>query len=85
MTVYVGPSQYPYAQMIMCHMVADSLEELHGMAGRIGVRKWFQDEGKYPHYDVSKSKRAIAVYLGAIETDERRIVEVASRCIDEQH
>lgn len=82
MPVYVGPSLYRYGRMVMCHMVADSLDELHEMAERIGLRKWFQDKARYPHYDVSKSKRAMAVYFGAIETDERRIIEVARRCAD---
>jgi len=79
MTVYVGPSIYPYGRMMMCHVVGDDLEELHAMAERLGVRRWFQDQGRYPHYDVSKGRRAISVYFGAVETDERRIVEVAKR------
>jgi hypothetical protein len=79
MTVYVGPSQYPYGRMIMCHMTANSFDELHKMAARLGVRRWFQD-GRMPHYDISKSRRKLAVHWGAIETDERRIVEVAKRC-----
>lgn len=84
MAVYVGPSLYPYGRMIMCHMVADTPEELHAMADRIGVRRrWFQDKGRYPHYDISKGKRAHAVYQGAIETDERSIVEVAKSCSEE--
>ena len=80
MTVYVGPSIYPYGRMVMCHMVADDLDALHSMAERIGVRRWFQ-KGSRPHYDISKSKRELAVYFGAVETDERRIVEVARACL----
>lgn len=68
--------------MIMCHMAADSLEELHLMAGGLGIpRKYFQ-EGKRPHYDISKSKRKLAVFRGALETDEERIIEVVKRCAD---
>jgi len=77
MSVYVGPSLYPFGRMIMCHMVADSLEELHTMADRIGIRRqWFQDT-RHPHYDISKGKRQLAILAGAMETDERGILEVS--------
>lgn len=68
--------------MMMCHMVSDDLDELHAMAERLSVRRWFQDQGKYPHYDVSKTKRADAIYLGAIEVNERQIIEVAKGCVN---
>jgi len=70
--------------MIMCHMVADDLVELHSMADRIGVRKWFQDQGKYPHYDVSMTKRRKAIFWGAVETSERRIVEIVKGRFNER-
>jgi hypothetical protein len=77
MSVYVGPSLYPFGRMIMCHMVADSLEELHAMADRVGIRRqWFQDT-RHPHYDISKGKRQLAILAGAMETDERGILEVS--------
>lgn len=52
-----------------CHMYADSLEELHLMAQRIQMRKeWFQvSNSGIPHYDLSKSRRNMAVAQGAIE------------------
>ena len=66
--------------MIMCHMVADSLEELHTMADRIGIRRqWFQDT-RHPHYDISKGKRHLAILAGAQEADERQVVETALLC-----
>jgi len=43
------------------------LEELHRFANRIGMkREWFQDK-KYPHYDLTPKRRRIAVEHGAIE------------------
>lgn len=75
MAVYVDHSLFPYKRMVMCHMAADSLAELHEMACRIGVdRRHFQD-GKRQHYDICKSKRALAVRFGAVEITPRQMVE----------
>jgi hypothetical protein len=50
--------------MVMCHMIADTEDELHTMAARIGVaRRWYQGD----HYDISLRKRALAVSYGAQE------------------
>ncbi|TXG96146.1 MAG: DUF4031 domain-containing protein [Nevskiaceae bacterium] len=80
MSVYVDPPVWPFGRMLMCHLTADSLDELHGMADRIGVaRKWFQSKTRYPHYDICKSKRALAVQAGAIEVSSKELVLVAKR------
>lgn len=72
MTVYIDQANIPYRSMIMCHMMADSLEELHQMADKIGVqRKWFQNKNSFPHYDVCLSKKALAIKSGAVEIDHR--------------
>ena len=69
MAVLVDDMKAPYGRMIMCHMVADTTEELLEMADRIGVaRKWIQDAGEeHEHFDISMSKRALAVQYGARE------------------
>lgn len=75
MSVYVDTPQWQFGRMVMCHMVADSLDELHDMAARIGVqRRWFQDCYSAQHYDICKSKRALAVEAGAIECGRRAFV-----------
>ena len=52
----------------MCHMIADTEDELHAMADRIGVaRRWYQGD----HYDIALSKRAAAVAAGAVEITMR--------------
>lgn len=79
MAVYVDQEQNRFGRMIMSHMVADSIEELHAMADRIGLRRcWFQPKS-HPHYDVSRQKRAMAVKYGAIEVDRKGLVEVLQR------
>lgn len=77
MSVYVGVPMWQFGRMIMCHMVADTEEELDEMADAIGVaRKWKQlpkrDEGagSLVHYDIAKSKRALAVKFGAVPLDD---------------
>lgn len=69
MTVYVDTMRAKYGRMIMCHMLADTDDELHAMADRIGVaRKWFQGD----HYDIATSKRDLAVKAGAREISWRQ-------------
>ena len=79
MSVYVDDFYTPFRGMHMCHMLADSAEELHAMADLIGLkRSWFQGD----HYDVSETKRALAVRAGAIEVTSREIVKVRRRWWD---
>lgn len=80
MSVYVDKSIYGYGRMIMCHMLADTPDELHAMADHIGVdRRWYQAKASTPHYDIAKSKRALAVAAGAIEVDRNAMVAVVRR------
>jgi hypothetical protein len=79
MTVYVDDMRARFGRMIMCHMQADTLDELHEMADKVGVaRRWFQGppEHRYPHYDIALSKRALAVRYGAREVTGRELVTI---------
>ncbi len=73
--VYVDDMRAPFGRMIMCHMLADTDDELHAMAAKIGVaRKWFQKPGTpHAHYDICLSKRAIAVKNGAQEVSRASV------------
>lgn len=72
MTVFVDSARNALGRMKMCHMIADTLEELHEMAEKIGMqRSWFQGEASFPHYDVSLTRRGKAVRLGAVELERR--------------
>lgn len=75
MAVYVDDMRAPYGRLVMCHMIADTDDELHAMAARIGVaRKWWQSPEKTSgsHYDICRSKRTLAVRFGAIEITWRQ-------------
>lgn len=70
MTVYVDNMRAPYGRMLMCHMIADTVDELHRMADRIGVaRRWYQGD----HYDICLAKKKIAMRLGACEVSQREL------------
>lgn len=76
MSVYVDDMRARYRRMILCHMLADSVDELHAMADRIGVaRRWFQVD----HYDICLAKRALALRAGAVEISRREAVAVRAR------
>lgn len=75
MSVFVDKPIHPFGRMKMCHMLADTHDELLAMADKIGVnRKWIQHEGTpREHFDVCKSKRDLAIKHGAIEVTMRDI------------
>jgi hypothetical protein len=55
-----------------CHMYADTLDELHAFAKKIGLKRaWFQDK-RLPHYDLNKGRHAAAIKAGAIQHDLRQ-------------
>ena len=77
--VYVDAERNQFGRMVMCHMFADTIAELHDMAAKIGMkRKWFQPFS-FPHYDVALARRAAAVRCGAIEVDRRAGHEIRKR------
>lgn len=80
MPVYVDDMRAPYGRMVMCHMVADSDDELHAMADHIGVaRRWHQKPGTpYSHYDIALTKRAQAIQAGALQLDRRALGRILS-------
>ncbi len=80
MTVYVDDMQAEFRRMVMCHMAADTIDELQVMAQKIGLdRAWYQDAAGHPHYDVSKSKRALAIKNGAVEVTAKELVRILQR------
>lgn len=74
MSVYVDNMRAKLGRLIMCHMIADSSEELHAMAAKIGVRRDYVQHSRSAreHYDICLSKRALAVANGAHEITIRQ-------------
>lgn len=75
--VYVGNLEFGFGRMKMSHMASPNIEELHRMAASIGIaRKWFQNHAKHPHYDICKSKKQLAISLGAKEISDRELIKI---------
>ena len=65
------------------HMVANTLDELHRFARKIGLKRtWFQDK-KHPHYDLT-TQRMIdkAIINGAVPVSSREIIRILRRGVD---
>jgi hypothetical protein len=79
--IYVDNYRARYRGMFMCHMLADTTNELLAMADTIGVdRKHLQDAGTVrEHFDVCVSKRDLAIRCGAKLVGPRDLVAVIQR------
>ena len=73
MPVYIDNYNAPFGRMVMCHLIADTTEELLAMVDTIGVqRKWIQYPGTAnEHFDISLAKKKLAVAAGAVEIRAR--------------
>lgn len=81
MAIYVDNPIWKLGRMKMCHMVADSKEELIDMANKISVNlKHIQYEGlPKEHFDICKSKREVAISYGATPVSSKEIVRIIRR------
>ena len=73
MSVYVDefklwlPRQRRPFHLGSSHLTADTVEELHELAQRIGLKRgWFQNHPLHPHYDRTISRRTAALAAGAV-------------------
>lgn len=82
MTVYVDNMAASLGRMRMRHMIADTDDELHAMAEKIGIaRRHWQSPAKTSgsHYDICISKRRLAVLAGAVEVTMRELAAMNAR------
>lgn len=84
--VYIDSMNAKFGNMIMCHMVADTTEELLTMAQKIGVQtKWIQKKGTWEeHFDICLSKKKVALELGAKEVTRRELGTFLSNRLNNQ-
>ena len=73
MAVYVDDAVTLWRGQRWAHLMADTLDELHAMAARLGVpRRAFQDKRSGAHYDLTEELREQAVRLGAVAISRHR-------------
>ncbi|MET0288226.1 MAG: DUF4031 domain-containing protein [Pseudoxanthomonas sp.] len=66
MTVYVDDAIWPWRGARWAHLMADTLDELHVFAARLGLpRRAFQNKTSGAHYDITAAMRLDAITLGA--------------------
>jgi hypothetical protein len=92
MTVYVDDAAIPAAvrngsrvhDSRWSHLTADSQDELHDFAARLGLKRSYFQPGKplggkpspFWHYDLTAGKRQRAVQLGAVEVPAREMPRI---------
>ena len=84
MSVYIDPMQpciqsrkWPYKRA--CHLIADTVEELHEFAAQLGLhRSWFQDHN-IPHYDLTTGMRQKAIRLGAVNVSVKDFMKLTRK------
>lgn len=77
MRLVIKNRNWPYPKA--CHLVADTVRELHIFAMRLSLRRgWFQ-KNTIPHYDLTANKRAQALRFGALEITDKRLVEMIKK------
>lgn len=63
------------------HIAADSLDELHAFARRLGLKpEWFQNKGALSHYDATTAwRRQRAVAMGAKQVQRKEMPAIVRR------
>lgn len=80
MAIYVDFVCIEFRGHRWCHMLADTLQELHEFAELIDVdKRLFHRNASYPHYDVTVQMRETAIEHGALPADRRKIIECAKK------
>ncbi|WP_296282325.1 DUF4031 domain-containing protein [uncultured Acinetobacter sp.] len=75
MAVYVDRAKVPFKGKEWCHMMADTLEELHDFARTVGIDpRLFHRSASYPHYDITLEMRILVIAYGAIDADRKTII-----------
>lgn len=80
MAIYVDFVRIEFKSHRWCHMLVDTLQELHEFAALIDVdKRLFHRNASYPHYDVTVQMRETAIEYGALPADRKKIIECAKK------
>jgi hypothetical protein len=80
MAVYVDDSRIRWRDREWSHLIADTTEELHAFAARLGLeRAWCHRRPARPwkdHYDIPEAQRQVAIRCGARPITCREAAEI---------
>lgn len=80
MPAYVDDAAIPYKGKPRFHLTADSLEELHGFCGQVGINRcWFHRGSRHPHYDITGDQREATLRAGALPVTSKELMTRAKR------
>mgnify|MGYP006060884647 CR=1 FL=1 len=66
MAVYLDRARVQFKEKLRCHLMADTLEELHIFAQNMNIdARLFHRNASYPHYDITLEMREMALLYGA--------------------
>ena len=75
MAIYVDRARVLFKDRVWCHMMADSLDELHHFAQLMKIDVClFHRTASYPHYDITMEMRERVIACGAVDADRRTII-----------
>ncbi len=79
--LYVDDCKIRLGRMLMSHLTADDVEELHAAGEAVGLRRaWFQEppRHRHAHYDVAQVKgRGVIEHHGAQAVSRRELARRA--------
>src|SRR5689334_7556032 len=79
MAIFVDDLNAEKDGKIWCHLLTDNLDdltELHDFAKSIGLKPRWMHNSSMPHYDVTESKKALALKKGAVEITKAESVKI---------
>ena len=80
MAIYVDRAKVSFKGREWCHLMADTLEELHQFARLLDIdARLFHRTASYPHYDITLEMRMLVIAHGAIDADRRMIIACGKR------
>lgn len=80
MAVYVDRAKVSFRGRLWCHLMADTLEELHDFAKQLNIDpRLFHRTASYPHYDITLEMRVVVITQGAIDADRKTIIACGKR------
>lgn len=78
--MYVDDAEVQKHGYIWFHLIADSIQELHEFAAKMGLPAYaFHRGARHPHYDVTGAQRLRALQFGAAAISARDAVRIGRK------